>query len=131
MLKLKIQTTRTVTTDDLRLYCDPPLTFGAVGHIPTTVNNALLDWADKGYDSTRAVEFVPRLFSSVAQNGTSYPLASKEDAAALREAVGDVFLRDLVEGFWNYDYRFFHLKRLVSENSLPDLTTTNGSEPTP
>jgi hypothetical protein len=130
-MKLKVKTTYTVTTDDLEIFCDPPLTFEAVGRINDKTHTDLLTWSKDDYSPDRAISFIPSLFLSVAQNGTAYPLTTKAEAIALREATGDKFICDLVESFWNYDYTYFKKKRLGSANSLPASDDGSSPEPTP
>src|SRR3990172_8868536 len=119
MLNLSVKTTHVVTTDDLEIFCDPPLTFEAISRINDKLHNELRAWANKNHPIDQTVKLVPRLFFSVSQDGTAYPLATDADAQALREAVGDDFLHDIVEAFWDYDYLFFRRKRLVSPSPSP------------
>ena len=131
MLNLSIKTTIVVTTDDLEIYADPPLTFEAIGRVNDTIHRELAAWATAGYPAEQTARFIPRLFMSVAQNGTSYPLTTAEEAQALRDAVGDEFLANLVESFWDYEYKYFQKKELASVSLSPELGTGNGSGPTP
>ena len=131
MLNLTVKTTHVVTTDDLEIFCDPPLTFEAIGRINDKLHNELRAWANKNHPIGQTVKFVPQLFLNVSQNGNTYPLATDADAEALRGAVGDDFLHNLVESFWDYDFLFFRQKRLASANSLQTSAAGNGSEPTP
>src|SRR3990170_7983871 len=112
MLNLSVRTTMQVTTDDLELYADPPLTFEAIGRVNDTLHRELAAWASAGYPAEQSVRFIPRLFLSVAQNWQSYPLTTADDAQALRATVGDEFLANLVEAFWDYEYNYFKKKRL-------------------
>ena len=125
---LNVKTKRIITTDDLRLYCDPALTFEAVGHIPGPAHNALLEWSEAGYPADKIEALVPQLFTSVSENGTSYPISTPADAAELRQALGDTFMRDLIEGFWNYDWRFFRQRKNASANSSETLDTGSDLE---
>ena len=129
MLNLSVKTTHTISTDDLEIYADPPLVFEAVGRINDKLHNDLRAWSNKNHPIDQTVKFVPRLFLSVSQNGDTYPLTTDADAQALREAVGDDFLHDLVESFWDYDYLFFRRKQLVSASSSPASATGNGQDP--
>jgi hypothetical protein len=129
-MKLKVRTTHTLTTDDLRVFCDPPLTFEAVGSIDPHTRIGLSAWHDSDYPTGQAVDFIPKLFLSVAQNGTAYPLTTSEDAQALQDALGDRFISRLVNAYWDYEYRYFQKKELVSVNLSPASGTGNGSEPT-
>ena len=131
MLNLAIKTTMVVSTDDLEVFSDPPLTFEAIGRINDTLHRELAAWANAGYPADQTARFIPRLFLSVAQNGQSYPLATPDDAQALREAVGDEWLANLVESFWDYEYNYFKKKRLASASLSQAQGTGNGSEPTP
>jgi hypothetical protein len=127
-MKLAIQTTQTISTDDLEIYCgEQPLVFEAVGNISGPLHSDLLAWNEAGRPAAGTVALVPRLFFSVSQNGDSYPLTSQAEAEALHEAVGDSLLADIVEEFWNYRYRFFKRKRIASANSQP--ASENGSSP--
>ena len=130
-MKLKVRTTHTVTTDDLEMFCDPPLTFEAIGNIDPHTREGLRVWYQNKYPTEGALEFVPKMFLSVAQNGTSYPIATEEDAKALQEAVGDKFISHLVRAYWNYEAGYFEQKKTGSENLSAPPVTGNGSEPTP
>lgn len=130
-MNLKAKTIRVVTTDDLELYCNPPLTFEASGRINDKLTAELQQWFKTGYDPAKTVEFIPQLFMSVSQNGDAYPLTTQADAEALREALGEGFLLDLVEAFWDYDYRFFARKRLVSANSSTAQGAGEANSPSP
>ena len=128
-LKLNIERTRVVTTDDMRIFCGAePLRFEAVSHIPNEVHGVLLDWTEAGRPADKAAEIAPRLFRSVSQNGTSYPIAGPEGGQALREALGDELLRDVIEEFWNYDARFFAIRRRGFVNSQPPPENGESSE---
>ena len=131
MLNLPIRTTMSVTTDDLELYADPPLAFEAIGRVNDTLHRELAAWASAGYPADTTARFIPRLFLSVSLNGQTYPLTTQDEAQALRDAVGDEWLANLVEGFWDYEYNYFKKKRLASANLSPASATGNGSEPTP
>lgn len=127
-MKLHIQTTQIVTTDDLEIYCgDLPLIFEAVGNISSGLHSDLLEWSQAERPAAGTVALVPRLFMSVSQNGDKYPLTGSAEAEAFREAVGDELLADIVEEFWNYRYRFFRRKRNGSANLPP--ASENGSNP--
>jgi len=126
---LSVQTTMRVTADDLEIYADPPLTFEAIGRVNDTLHRELAAWASAGYPPDQTARFIPRLFLSVAQNGQSYPLATPDDAQALRDAVGDEFLANLVESFWDYEFSYFKKKRLASMNL--SAGPSNGNVPTP
>jgi hypothetical protein len=130
-MNLKAKTVRVVSTDDLELFCDPPLTFEASGRINDKLTAELQQWFKGGYDPAKTVEFIPQLFMSVSQNGDTYPLTTTADAEALRAALGDGFLLDLVEAFWDYDYRFFARRRAASANSSPALDAGEASKPSP
>lgn len=126
---LSIQTTMTLTTDDLEIYADPPLSFEAIGRVNDTLHRELAAWVSAGYPADQTARFISRLFLSVAQNGQSYPLSTADDAQALRAAVGDEFLANLVESFWDYEFNYFKKKRLASMNL--SAGPSNGSEPIP
>ena len=113
-MKLSIKTTHILTTEQLEIYCDPPLTFEVVGSIDPHTRKKLGSWYEADYPTNRAVEFIPSLFITVAQNGIAYPLKTVEDAAAFQEAVGDVFLSRLVERTWAYDINQFKKKQVGS-----------------
>jgi hypothetical protein len=130
-MKLKVRTTHTLTTDDLEMFCDPPLTFEAVGSIDPRTSRDLSTWHSSKFPEGQAVDFVPKLFLSVAQNGTSYPLTTVEDARALQEAVGEKFVSRLVLSYWNYQATYFEKKQAASVSLSPESGTGNGSEPTP
>lgn len=130
-MKLKVKTTRTLTTDELEVYCEPVLTFEAVGNVDPQTHDALKTWAQAKYPADQAVNFVPKLFLSVAENGTSYPLNTEGAARELQAVVGDAFLAELVENFWNYDYFYFQKKQAASANLSTPLPTTEESEATP
>ena len=131
MLNLSIKTTMVVTTDDLEIYADPPLTFEAIGRVNDTIHRELAAWATAGYPADQTARFIPRLFMSVAVNGSSHPLTTADDVQELRAAVGDEFLANLVESFWDYEFNYFKKKRLASANLSSESGTGNGSEPTP
>jgi hypothetical protein len=127
----KVKTTLMVTTEELEVFCDPPLTFEAVGNIDPNLWSQLKEWSERDYPPGEAVNFVPRLFFSVSQNGKAYPLTTQAEAEELRQAVGDAFLCDLVENYWTYEYSYFKKKRLASASLLAEHATGNGSEPQP
>jgi hypothetical protein len=131
MLKLKVKTTHKVTTEELEIFCDPPLTFEAVGNIGPQLWDELRDWSNERYPPEKAVDFVPKLFVSVSQNGDTYPLATPEQAKALEDAVGGEFLSDLVENYWGYEFSFFKKKRAASANSLKGSGDSKADELTP
>lgn len=118
-MDLKVRTTHTVTTDDLELFCDPPLSFEAVGRVGPKLHNDLLTWSQAGYPAEQAPGLAAQLFLSVSQDGQSYPLNSPAAATELQNQVGDEFIRNLIEAFWDFEYRFFKQKRLASGNSGP------------
>jgi hypothetical protein len=133
-MKLTVKTIRTISTDDLSIFCEPPLTFEVRGYIAPELGSDLLEWEQGGYSIERAAELLPRLFISVSQNEEHYSLATKTDALALRDAIeaanpgyGDTFLATLLDGYWNEHYRFFGRKRLASVNSQP--VSENGPVP--
>lgn len=128
MFKLAIQTTQTITTDDLEIYVgDTPLVFEAIGNISNSLHTDLLAWSRAGYPADQAAAFVPRLFLSVSQNGEKYDLTGPTEAAAFQAAVGDDLLKDIIEGYWDFRYRFFRKKQAAS-GSLPTASET-GSNP--
>jgi hypothetical protein len=131
MLKLKVKTTHTVTTDELEMVCDPPLTFEAVGNIGPHLWGELRDWSKGEYPMEEIVDFIPKLFVSVSQNGDTYPLTTPAQAKALKESVGDEFIADLIESYWNYEFTFFKKKRAASANSLKESDDSKADEPTP
>jgi hypothetical protein len=130
-MKLSVRTTHILTTDDLRIFCDPPLTFEAIGSIDPHTRIELSAWHDSDYPAQQAVGFIPKLFLSVAQNGQSYPLTTDEDALALQDALGDKFISRLVNAYWDYEYRYFQKKELASANLSPELGTGNRNGSTP
>jgi hypothetical protein len=133
-MQLSVKTVRTISTDDLNIFCEPPLLFEARGYIAPELGGDLLEWEAGGYAAERAAELLPRLFLSVAQEGIRYPLSTKADALALRDAIeaanpgyGDIFLSTLLDGYWNEHYRFFGRKRLASASS--QTVSANGVVP--
>lgn len=130
-MKLKAKVTRTITTDDLEIYCDPPLTFEASGRINDKLTAELKQWYQNGYDPQKTLDLIPQLFLNVSQDGQTYPLESRGDAEALQEALGAGFLVDLVEAFWDYDFRFFQKRLSGSVRSLTALGSGDTSEPSP
>lgn len=128
MLNLTIKTTQTITTDDLEIFVgDAPLTFEAIGNISNSLHTDLLTWSRAGYPADQAAGFIPRLFVSVSQNGEKYDLTGQAAAVAFQEAVGDDLLKDIIEGYWDYRYRFFR-KRQAGSVSLPPASE-NGTPP--
>jgi len=130
-MKLNVKTTFTVNTDQLEIYCDPPLAFEAIGRIDDKTHRELVEWSKADYPAGQTLAFIPRLFLSVSQSGKSYPLSGEADAQALREATGDAFLVNLIEGFWNYEFRFFQRKLAASESSSTAQGAGRESEPQP
>lgn len=129
--KLNIQTTEKVTTDDLEIFVgDLPLIFEAIGNITGDLQSDLLAWSQADYSVNQAIQLVPRLFKSVSQNGDTYPLTGQAEAEALHQAVGDDLLKELVEGYWNYRYRFFKRKRRASASSSTEPPAMEASEVT-
>lgn len=122
-MKLSVQTTRTITTDDMRIFCEPPLTFEGIGYFSPSFVNDLAEW-EKNPDDDRAIKFVSRIFLSVSQNGARYPLSTEADVLALRDAIeeinpgnGNNFLATIVEEYTRAHYRFFRNKFADLENS--------------
>lgn len=137
-MKLSVQTTREVSTDSLNIFCDPPLIFKSRGFIAPGLFNEISEWEKKGHDEKLAVGYISRLFVSFSQNGETFPLTTKEDAMALREAIeesnpggADGFLSTLIEAYLNEHYRFFRNRLAVSESSLPVSSNGKVKEPTP
>lgn len=119
-MKFTYHTTRQITTADLYDATDPPLIF----QVKTRLSRDwLLAWdafgeAEAG-DVSAAADLVAEAFISVTQDGEEiYPLDSKADALALRDAIeeaqpgaGDAFLRHLALAFGTNHYRYLD-KRL-------------------
>lgn len=131
MLNLSIRTTMSVTTDDLELYADPPLTFIAIGRVNDTLHRELAAWATAGYPADQTARFIPRLFTGVSVGGSIHPLTLADDVQEFRAAVGDEWLANLVESFWDYEFNYFKKKRAASVNLSPELGTGNGNGATP
>lgn len=128
----KIQSTLQVTTDDLEVYVgEEPLRFEAIANIPNGLNTELLEWSKVGYPANQAVKLVPKLFLSVSQNGTSYPLSTQKEVEAFRAEVGDELTAEIVEGYWEYRFRYFKKKRIGLDTSSPMPLSTDVNEPTP
>ena len=127
-MKLKVKTTHVVTTDDLEMFCDPPLTFEAIGNIDPHTREGLRVWYQNKYPTEQSLEFVPKIFLSVAQNGTAYPLVTDEDAKALQDALGDKFISHLVRAYWNYEAGYFEKKETASTSLSETPVTGNGSD---
>jgi hypothetical protein len=128
---LKVKTTHTLTTDDLEIFCDPPLTFESAGSMDPRTVQELREWYKNHCPNEQAVMFVPKIFLSVAQNGKAYPLTTQEDAMALQKAVGDKFISRLVNSYWNYEVGYFEKKQSGSVNSLTESSGNGTKEATP
>jgi hypothetical protein len=122
-MKLTIQTTRTITTDELHLFCEPPLTFRVKGFIDPALAKELAQW-ENTYSGERAAELISQLFVSFSHAGDSYPLDNKSAVLAFKDAIeegnpggGEGFLSTLLESYLNEHYRFFRQKLLALENS--------------
>lgn len=136
-MKLSVQTTRTITTDELRLFCEPALTFRVKGFISPVLAKDLAEW-ENTYEGERAAELISGLFVSVSQGGYEFPLTTKSDVLAFKEAIeesnpggGDGFLSTLLESYLNEHYRFFRNRLLELGNSLPVSDSGKVKEPTP
>lgn len=145
-MKLSVQTTRIITTDELRLFCEPALTFRVKGFISPALAKDLAEW-ENTYEGERAAELISQLFVSVSartpgvavseQGGYEFPLTTKSDVIAFRDAIeesnpggGDGFLSTLLESYLNEHYRFFRQKLLELENSSQASSNGKVKEPT-
>lgn len=135
MMKLTIHTTRQISSADLRLAIDPPLSFEIRSYISYDLNLRLAEWQNAGRNNaSEAAALINQLFVSVGQNGHLYPLNSPEAVNALRETIeatnpgeGDNFLIAMLNGFVINHYNFFSIERNGSAPSLP--ASENGSSP--
>lgn len=115
MLKLKINTTRQITSNDLRIACDPPLLFEVRSFIAPDLVDKIADWERAGSkDANIGAALVAQVFVSVTQDGETYPLTSLSDVGALQETIEAAspgqaggFICAMLEGFTANHYRFF------------------------
>lgn len=133
-MDLLVKTVRTISTDELNIYCEPPLVFSARGYITRAINEQLLAWDLAGRPISLTLGLLPQLFFSVSVDTQVFPILSQVDSEALRQAIetanpggGDEFLTALVDGYWVNHYRFFTRRRPASANLLAD--STNGTSP--
>lgn len=140
MLNLKINTTRRISTADMRLALDPPLYFEVKTYINAALNSRMADWEEAGLsrDTETAAEIISQVFISVIQDTVAYPLTTKADALALRDAIeeagpglGDEYLAAILTGFIGNHYRFFMTVPPASVSLSPELDTGNSNGNTP
>lgn len=139
MLNLTINTTRQVSTAQMRMTCDPPLFFRVRAYFGVEVSQQMVHWQEGGgQDASEAAKILSQVFVAVSQNGDSYPLASLADMLALRETVevanpgeGDQFICALLQNFVSNHYNFFTRAGNGSANSSAPLDTGSENEPTP
>lgn len=106
---------RAVTSKDLGLACDPPLTFEIKTALPRPTATMALGWQQGGSgDVNVALEIIGRMFVSVGQAGQRYPLTGRDNVEALRLAIeestpgaGDDFILSLANRGINNHYDFF------------------------
>jgi hypothetical protein len=133
-MKLLVKVTRILTTDDLDLTCDPPLSFEVTGNVEPSIFKAVQEWEAAGFELERCAELVGRVFISVTQDGQTYSLNGKAAALALYEAIEESnpgaayqFMVRLLENFIQNHLRFFVSRRSGSPPSAPP--SENGSAP--
>jgi hypothetical protein len=113
-MKIIYNPTRTITTGDLFIACDPPMSFEVKSRLSADWATKHLAWeADGSEDITIALDLVSTGFLAVSQNGERYDLNSIEAAEALREAIeggnegeGDTFICDIVSSLAHNHYSF-------------------------
>lgn len=113
-MKIIYNPSRTITTGDLFIACDPPMSFEVKSRLTSDWATKHLAWEAAGSeDITIALELVSTGFLAVAQNGERYDLNSIEAAKALREAIegqnegeGNTFICDIVSSFAHNHYSF-------------------------
>lgn len=135
MLNLTINTTRKVSTAEMRMACDPPLYFQVRAYFGVEISQQMVNWQQAGArDAVGAADILSQVFLSVSQNGDSYSLTTPANVLALREAVeanspgeGDGFLCALLENFVSNHYAFFTKAENGSAPSSPH--SDDGSSP--
>lgn len=113
-MKLTYNATRTITTADLGLACDPPLVFEVRVRVDPSWARLHLQWEEGGADDTdMACELVGKVFVNVGQDGKIYPIEGKEGAEDLRASIeesspgeGDAFICHLALRFGQDHFRF-------------------------
>jgi len=107
-MDLVFNPTRKITTGEMYITCDPQLEFVVKVSVTRPTRLLMAGFARGDYtDLALAEQVIEKTFVSVAQNGHSYPLDSKEAVEALRESTGDDFILALAGGFVDNHYSFF------------------------
>jgi len=136
MLKLKINTTRQINSNDLRIACDPPLYFDVRTFIPPDLVDKIADWERAGSkDFGTGAALLAQVFVSITQDDQTYSLSSPVEVNDLRETIeaanpgqGDGFICAMLEGFTANHYRFFRIG-LTGSPALPPVSANGSAQP--
>ncbi len=106
--------TRTITTADLFIACDPPMTFEVKAQLSTDWVRSHIAWEESGTEDMKtAIDLVSSSFLSVAQDGNKYPLDTIDAVQDLINAIednnkgqGNLFVCDILTKFTHNHYSF-------------------------
>ena len=130
-MQIKYNPIRTITTADLFIACDPPITFDVKARLSPAWAIKSREWEESDSpDIDTAIELMSESFVSVAQDNETFPLTSIKAVQSLRDSIeqdnegyGDEFIIHLVEMFSNNHFRFL---ALASAKSAKLLRPSNG-----
>lgn len=137
-MKIEYSPTRTITTIDLFMACDPPIEFESrVRLTPEWARQHRL-WEEAGSkDVEMALELVGQAFVSVSQGGESYPLETKEAVQELRDAIdaqnegaGNEFICDILDSFAFSHYNYL-ASRSMAYAALSGQSNGSGEKKNP
>ena len=131
-MRITYSPTRTITSSDLFMACDPPITFTVKVKVPPTWARLHRQWEEQGHaDLQMTKELIAQSFVTVGQDGDAWPLNTIEAVDELREAIeeqnpnsGDDFLITILDSFAFNHYNFLAGQ---SMSSAAPLTQSNGS----
>jgi hypothetical protein len=134
-MKLIYNPTYEFNSADIFDNSEPPILYEAHSRQSPEWAALCREWLrDGAEDASRALEIVGRAIVSVSQNGEKFPLAGREGAEALREAIeanspgyGDTFIKHLAIG--HYNYHFNQLDDKLGNWPGPSLPSGDGESP--
>ncbi len=131
-MKIKYNPTRIITTADMFIACDPPITFEVKVRISPDWARRLGEWEDaKDQDINIAMQLMSETFISVSQDGEAFLLSDIKSVQELRDSIeqdnkgyGNEFITQIVEMFGTNHFRFL---ALASQRSTELLRPSNGT----
>lgn len=131
-------TTKILTTAELGIACDPPLTFEVKTYLTRETLALLACWDDDSDNPVLTKQVAARLFVSVQQDGEKFPLDSEAAISGLAQAIGPdgmEFVGAMVRGFEALHFGFFmnaskrsKLSPAHSENGLSEVSSRLADE---